>query len=84
MAWVPAPLNLLARPSLCLTLAGCGQIVDDAVGAALGDVQVGGYVPQAHARVVGDAQQHPGVLVGKPQLVSKIVYSIFRKNIACY
>jgi hypothetical protein len=43
-------------------VAGCGQVGDDAVGAALGDAQAGREVAQPHARVVGDAQQHPGVV----------------------
>ena len=42
-------------------VAGCGQVGDDAVGAALGDAQAGGDVAQARARVVCDAHQHPGV-----------------------
>jgi hypothetical protein len=42
-------------------VAGCGQVGDDAVGAALGDVQAGCDVAQPRARVAGDAQQHPGV-----------------------
>ena len=40
---------------------GFGQVGDDAVGAVLGDVQAGREVAQAHARVAGDTQQHPGV-----------------------
>jgi hypothetical protein len=53
----------LRRPILLLDeVAGCGQVGDDAVGAALGDVQAGGDVAQAHARVVGDAQQNSGVV----------------------
>jgi hypothetical protein len=40
---------------------GCGEIGDQAVGAALGDAQAGSDVAQPHARVAGDAQQHPGV-----------------------
>jgi len=58
-------LDLVAVAAAVLLLdevAGCGQVGDDAVGAALGDVQAGGDVAQACARVVGDAQQRPGVI----------------------
>ena len=41
---------------------GLGEIGDDAVGGALGDTRPGRDVAQPHARVVGDAQQHPGVV----------------------
>jgi hypothetical protein len=43
-------------------VAGCGQVGDDAVGAAFGDARAGRGVAQPVARVVGDAQQHPGVV----------------------
>ena len=58
-------LDLVAVAAAVLLLdevAGCGQVGDDGVGAALGDVQAGGDVAQARARVVGDAQQRPGVV----------------------
>jgi hypothetical protein len=42
-------------------IVGFGQVGDDAVRAALGDAHVGRDVTQPHARVVCDAQQHPGV-----------------------
>ncbi len=63
-------LDLVAVAAAVLLLdevAGCGQVGDDAVGAALGDVQAdgdiqaGGDVAQPRARVVCDAHQHPGV-----------------------
>ena len=41
---------------------GLDEIGDDAVGGALGDARPGRDVAQPHARVVGDAQQHPGVV----------------------
>ena len=41
---------------------GCGQVGDDAVGAAVGDVQAGADVARPGARVVGEAQQDPGVV----------------------
>jgi len=42
-------------------VAGLGEVGDGAVGAALGDAQAGRDVAQPRARVVRDAQQHPGV-----------------------
>jgi hypothetical protein len=42
-------------------VAGCGQVGEDAVGAALGDVQAGCDVAQPRVRVASDAQRHPGV-----------------------
>jgi len=41
---------------------GLGALGDDAVGGALGDARAGRDVAQPYARVVGDAQQHPGVV----------------------
>ena len=38
-----------------------GEVSDDAIGGAFGDARPGRDVAQSHARVVGDAQQHPGV-----------------------
>jgi len=43
-------------------VSGLGQVRDDPVRAALGDPQIGGDVPQSHARVLGDAQQDAGVI----------------------
>ena len=43
-------------------VSGCGQVGDDAEGAALGDAYAGRDVAQPRARVVCDAQQHPGVV----------------------
>ena len=57
-------LDLVAAEAAIFLLdhvAGCGQVGDDAVGAALGDVQAGRDVARSRARVVSDAQQHPGV-----------------------
>ena len=43
-------------------VAGCGQVGDDGVDAAVRDAQAGRDVAQPRARVVGDAQQDPGVV----------------------
>jgi hypothetical protein len=43
-------------------IASVGEIGDDAVGAALGDAQAGRDVAQPDARLVGNTQQHPGVI----------------------
>src|SRR5207248_5133513 len=58
-------LDLVAVAAAVLLLhevPGLSQISDDAVGAALGDAHPGSDVAQSHAGVVGDAQQHPGVV----------------------
>ena len=58
-------LDLVAVAAAVLLLddvPGLGEIGDDAVGGALGDARPGRDVAQPHARVVGDAQQHPGVV----------------------
>ena len=68
-------LDLVAVAAAVLLLrhvADCGQVGDDAVGAALGDAQAGRDIAQPHGRVVGDAQQDPGV-------VRKVQLSIFRR-----
>ena len=57
-------LDLVAVAAAVLVLddvLGPGEIGDDALGGALGDARPGGDVAQPHARVVRDAQQHPGV-----------------------
>jgi len=57
-------LDLVAVAAAVLLLddvAGPGQVGDDAVGAALGDVELGRDVARADPRVVRDAQQDPGV-----------------------
>ena len=41
---------------------GLGEIGDDAVCGGAGDARPGRDVAQSHARVVGDAQQHLGVV----------------------
>jgi hypothetical protein len=41
-------------------VAGCGQVADDAVGAALDDAQAARDVAEPRARVAGDARQRPG------------------------
>src|SRR5450755_355635 len=43
-------------------VARLGEIGHDAVGSALGDAQAGRDVAQPHVRVLGDTQQHPGVV----------------------
>jgi hypothetical protein len=43
-------------------IRGCGPVGGDAVDAAVDDAQAGGDVAQPGARVVGDAQQDPGVV----------------------
>ena len=58
-------LDLVAVAAAVLLLhdvPGLSQIGDDTVGAALGDAHPGRDVAQPHARVVGDAQQHPGMV----------------------
>ena len=58
-------LDLVAVAAAVLVLddvAGLGEVGDDAVGGALGDADSGRDVAQPHARVAGDAQQHPGVV----------------------
>ncbi len=58
----PQPLVAVAAAVFLLRrVAGCGQVGDDAVGAALGAARAGRDVAEPHARVAGDAQQHPGV-----------------------
>ena len=58
-------LDLVAVAAAVLVLdhvAACGEVGDDAVGAALGDVQRRGDVAQAHPGVVGDAHEDPSVV----------------------
>jgi hypothetical protein len=58
-------LDLVAVAAAVLVLddvPGLGEIGDDAVGGALGDARPGRDVAQPHALVVGNAQQHPGVI----------------------
>lgn len=43
-------------------VAGFDQVGDDAEGAAFGDVDHGGDVTQAHAGVVRDADEDPGMV----------------------
>jgi hypothetical protein len=43
-------------------VAGFGQVRDDGEGAALGDVERGGDVAQAHPGVVRDADEDPGMV----------------------
>ena len=70
----PDAIPPVEAPDMCLDLvavaaavfllrhvADCGQVGDDAVGAALGDARAGRDVAQPHALVVGDAQQAPGM-----------------------
>jgi hypothetical protein len=57
-------LDLVAAAAAVFLLhhvAGCGQVGDDAVGAALGAAQAGRDVAQPHARFAGGAQQDPGM-----------------------
>jgi hypothetical protein len=64
-------LDLIAVAAAVFLLqhvTGPDEVGDDAVGAALGDAQAGREVAQPHARVAGDAQQHPAWLVRKLQL----------------
>ncbi len=65
-------------------VAGCGQVGEDAVGAALGDVQAGCDVAQPRVRVASDAQRHPGWLVRKLHLVTRRTYSYFQKSVASF
>src|SRR6478736_4794533 len=58
-------LDLVAVAPAVLVLqhvAGFSEVGDDAVGAAFGDAQTRRDVAQSRARVVGDAQQDPGVV----------------------
>src|ERR1700683_670678 len=58
-------LDVVAVASAGLLLdhvAGLDQIRNDAEGAAFGDVQAGCDVAQAHAGVMGDEQENPGVI----------------------
>jgi hypothetical protein len=58
----PQPLvSVAAAVFLLRRVAGRGQVGDDAAGAALGAARAGRDVAEPHARVAGDAQQHPGV-----------------------
>ena len=43
-------------------IAGADKVGDHVVGAALGDADHGGDVAQPHPRVMGDAQQCPGMV----------------------
>ncbi len=43
-------------------VTSAGQVCDDAVRATLSDSQAGGNVPQPGTRVLGDAEQDPGVI----------------------
>jgi hypothetical protein len=47
-------------------MAGVDKVADHVMGAALGDADHGGDVPQPYAGVVGDAQQGPGVVGDEP------------------
>src|ERR1700734_2330370 len=58
-------LDLVAVAAAVLLLddvPGLGQVSDNAVGAALGDVEPGRYIAQADARVLCDAHQDSGVV----------------------
>jgi hypothetical protein len=58
-------LDVVAVAAAVLLLdhvAGLDQVGDDAEGAALGNVQAGRDVAQAHPGVMSDAQQNPGVV----------------------
>ena len=60
-------LDLVAVATAVLLLhhvAACGEVGDDAVGAALRDVQCRGDVAQAAPGIVGDAHEDPS-MVGK-------------------
>ena len=57
-------LDLVAVAAAVFVLghvAGIGQVGDDGVGVAFGDVQGGGDVAQPYPGVAGDGQQDPGV-----------------------
>ena len=56
------PVAVAAAVSLLHHVAGLGEVGDDAMSGALGDAQAGGDVAQPDPWVVGDAQQHPGVV----------------------
>src|ERR1700684_1725548 len=64
--WRPeGRLDLVAVAAAVLLLddvPGLGQVSDNAVGAALGDVEPGRDIAEADARVLCDAQQDSGVV----------------------
>lgn len=41
---------------------GIGKVGDDSIGAALCDTERAGDVPQAHTRIMSDAEHHPCVV----------------------
>ena len=58
-------LDLVAVAAAVLVLdhvTGGGEVGDDAVGAALGDAHSGGDVAQSGPRIMGDADEDPGVV----------------------
>jgi len=80
-------LDLVAVAAAVFVLdpvAGCRQVGDDAVGAALGDVRV---AAMARSRVPGSRATHSSTrawLVRKLQLVTRRTYSYFQKSIASF
>ena len=51
-----------ATVSLAGDVAGGGQLSDDAMGGPFGDPDLVADLAQANAGIVGDADQHPGVV----------------------
>ena len=78
-------LDLVAVAAAVFVLdhvAGCRQVGDDAVGAALGDVRL---AAMSRSRVPGSRATHSSTrawLVRKLQLVTRRTYSYFQKSIA--
>jgi hypothetical protein len=56
------PVAVAAAVFVLDDVSGLGEVGEDAVGGALGDACSGRDVAQPYARVVGDAQQDPGVV----------------------
>ena len=58
-------------------VAGRGRVGDDAVHAALGDTRADCDMPEPHTRVLGGAQQHPGVSGRETQAFTRRSYLNF-------
>jgi len=77
-------LIAVATPiSLFHDVAGLGQIVDNAVGTALGEAKTDRDIAQANLRVVSDAEECPTVVAEeRPCGHSKILTGYCQKGIA--
>jgi hypothetical protein len=77
------PVAVAAAIFVLDDVPGPDEIGDDAVGGALGDARPGRDVAQPHARVVGDAQQHPGVVGQELQSATPASYRSLFPEIYC-